>query len=390
MKESVGPRFWGEWWTCRRTIFNAVVMLLLATGADSYAAAEEHGITKEQYLHGMNQGLDAVQRKTRWQRKNRLRFSANLFFAHGGFIPHIPLDTILKYVDALQEAGVDRIDINPGLSPWLHNDQPVISKYDAVVAHIRARGLEIALNPQFTPGDLPIESFADWERASLQVYAELARRYRPEIFVVVHEPTTMAKRMNLQVTPLQWRRYAQATARAVKWVSPTTRCGAGGLASEKRFFDAFSTAAGIDVLTLDIYGLKDLKTNNEMIGVANRAGKPVYIEETWRPAYYSPSMGSVESLEALSATGIGDRDFEDLDARWMETMVVYASVMGLESFTPFWTQTFFAYAGPDESNGALDWSYTSQIVAAIETGQRSKSFDAFRELIQRYGQRSGL
>lgn len=200
----------------------------------------------------------------------------------------------------------------------------------------------------------------------------------------------MAKRMNLQVTPLQWRRYAQATARAVKWVSPTTRCGAGGLASEKRFFDAFSMAAGIDVLTLDIYGLKDLKTNNEMIGVANRAGKPVYIEETWRPAYYSPSMGSVESLEALSATGIGDRDFEDLDARWMETMVVYASVMGLESFTPFWTQTFFAYAGLDESNGALDWSYTSQIVAAIETGQRSKSFDALRELIQRYGQRSGL
>ena len=57
-------------------------------------------------------------------------------------------------------AGVDRIDINPGLSSWLHNDQPLISKYDAVIGHIRSRGLEIALNPQFTPGDLTIESFA--------------------------------------------------------------------------------------------------------------------------------------------------------------------------------------------------------------------------------------
>ena len=380
----------GIWATWRRILVMVAVVVLSATSAQSYGAAGEAGLSKEQYLSGMNQGLDAVERKTRWQRKNRLRFSANLFYAHGGLIPYVPLDVILEYVDALEEAGVDRIDINPGLSPWLNDDEAIIGKYDAVIAHIRARGLELALNPQYTQGDLIVEKFADWERASLQVYAELARRYRPEIFVVVHEPTTMAKRMNLQTTPLQWRRYAQAMARAVKRASPTTRCGAGGLASEKRFFDAFSTAAAIDVLTLDIYGLKDLKTNNEMIGVAKRAGKPVYIEETWRPAYYSPSMGPVDTLEALSATGVGDRDFEDLDARWMQILAAYASVMGLESFTPFWTQTFFAYADPGEPNGALDWSYASQVIAAIETGQRTRSFEVFRELVRHYGRASGL
>jgi hypothetical protein len=200
----------------------------------------------------------------------------------------------------------------------------------------------------------------------------------------------MAKRMDLRVTPLQWKRYAQATARVVKTASPATRCGAGGLAWEKRYFDAFLTAAGIDVLTLDIYRLKDLKAYNEMIEAAKRAGKPVYIEETWRPAYYSPSMGPIESLETLSAIGIGNRDFEELDVKWMETMAGYASVTGLEAFTPFWTQSFFTYVGADEPNGALDWNYNKQVIAAIDAGQRTKTFDAFRKLIKRYGHGSGL
>ena len=40
------------------------------------------------------------------------------------------------------------MDINPAIDPWRNNDTETIKKYDAVVAHIRQSGMQLAINPE--------------------------------------------------------------------------------------------------------------------------------------------------------------------------------------------------------------------------------------------------
>ena len=344
------------------------------------------GLTMEQYRERLEGGLAAVDAITARQERHPLRFGANLFFAHEGLIEHVPLDVLEKEIDAFHAMGLDRVDINMGLFPWRDRDEGIIAKYDAVVRRIRDAGMDLAINPQYSPVRHRISSLDAWTRASLPVYEQIARRYRPEILVTVHEPTTMNARMGVDAGPREWKEFAQAAARTVKRVSPTTRCGAGALASEAEYFMAFLGLSDLDVLSVDIYGLKGLKGLNRMIGMAHRAGKPVYIEETWRPPYTSPRARRRKSLETISATGIGLLAFQGLDAAWLRAMTGYASAWKLESITPFWTQTFFKYVS--KRGDGLGREYNVEVMEAIRRGERTATYRAYQDLIREYGRKS--
>ena len=336
-------------------------------------------ITEAQYLSAMEQALRSVKATAASQPQQPIEFSANLFYAHEAMIEHIPQPVLLRYADALLEAGVQRVDINPGLYPWVGQDQESIGKYDALIAHLRAGGVKVVFNPQYSPTYHRVKDMQEWRAKALPVYVELARRYRPDIFIVAHEPTTMAARMGAKASVTAWRDFAQEAAEAVKRASPRTRCGAGGLYWEQAFFDAFLTLEVLDVVTLDIYNLAGLKTYNRMIKKARRKGKPVYIEETWRPPYYHKQPGM--SLEQISMTGVGKASFMRLDIQWLETMADYAGAWGLEAITPFWTPTFFAYV--QRGGYAVDPAYTTRVMQAIERGERTDTFKAYRDLIRR-------
>ncbi len=368
--------------TARRQVVGLVSAVALA-GVLLASATAETGttFTQVQYLDAMNKALDGVRAKTRAQPKAHLEFSANLFFAHEAMIEHISLPILIKYADALTDTGVHRIDINPGLFPWRGKHQPTIDKYDALIKHIRKSGVKLVFNPQYSAIHHKVKSFEEWEQAALEVYAELARRYQPDIFIVVHEPTTMAARMGAKVSPKAWQEFAQRAAQIVKAQSPRTRCGAGGLSWEKKYFNAFLKLDELDVMTLDIYNLGGLKTYNKMIQQAHKRGKPVYVEETWRPPYYVKQPGM--TLEAISMIGIGSTKYADLDIKWLETITAYASTWNLEAITPFWTQTFFKYS--DGDTDALDPEYMRQIVDAIDRGKRSETFHAYKKLITQWG-----
>ncbi len=343
------------------------------------ACGSAQALTEEEFIARMDAALDEIHAISSAQPQYPLAVGATLFYAHETVIERVPLQTLLDYADALIEAGVERIDINTGLFPWLDGDRATIAKYDALVEHIRSAGVRIALNPQYSAVYHPMTSFSAWRVAALEVYAMLARRYRPEVFVVVHEPTTMAARMGVAVGPRAWREFARQAALIVKQQSPGTRCGAGGLSWEQAYYSAFASLGVIDVMTLDIYKLDDLETYNEMIRTARQWGKPVYIEETWRNTYYVPRPGM--TLEEISAAGVGDSAFMDLDIKWLETFAAYAGAWGLESMTPFWTQTFFTYL--DDAEGALDPAYNRAVAAAITRGARTATFYAFQDLVRR-------
>lgn len=349
-------------------------------------AKEVKVITQRQYLTLMDKALDAIIEKCRQEPQHPIIFSANLFFAHEVTIKNMPLETLKKYVDALREAGVHRIDINMGLFPWLNNHQKTIQKYDALIDYIRQAELELAINPQYSTRYHKFDTFEDWRTAAFKTYPLIARRYQPDVFIIVHEPTVMNDRMGIDVSPMKWRNFTQMAARAVKKASPKSRCGAGvlvALPSEKAFFNEFIKLEELDIVTIDIYAIKGIDTANKMIPRAKRRGKSVYIEETWRPAYYVPQAGKPETLDSISAKGIGNEAFQDLDAKWLYAMTLYANTWRLEAVTPFWTQTFFLYVNAD--GDALNPGYNRQVIEAIHKGERTKTFDAFKAIIQKYG-----
>ncbi len=360
------------------------LLVIVAVLAVTCAEAQPR-VSREQYLAAMQRALGDVITKSQALRSQAGRASSaaraprmdvNLFYAHEAAIQQTPLDTLRRAVDAFADAGVRRIDINMGLFPWADRDQQVIEKYDAIIAHIRSRGMQLGINPQYSPVRRKIASFSEWRTAAIPVFEEIAARYMPDNFVVVHEPTTMSTRMGRRASETEWRDFARDAARAVKRKSPKSRIGAGGLHTEEGYLNAFLELPEVEVLTIDIYQLIALPVFNRVINRARKAGKPVYIEETWRPPYYEPRPGL--TLEQLFAKSVGDRAFEDLDVRWLRAMHAYAVAQGLESVTPFWMQVFFKYV--DGEGDALDPAYNRQVVEAINRGERTRTYEALRDL----------
>jgi hypothetical protein len=62
------------------------------------------------------------------------------------------------------------------------------------------------------------------------------------------------------------------------------RIAAGGLSIDQEVLRALIKVPELDFLTLDIYSLRSLRTDLALAEEAKKAGKHVYIEETWRPS----------------------------------------------------------------------------------------------------------
>ena len=140
------------------------------------------------------------------------------------------------------------------------------------------------------------------------------------------------------------------------------------------------------MLTLDIYGLRELKEYNLMIRAARAAGKPVYIEETWRPPYFQPRPGM--SPDTASLKSIGNQEFQALDSRWLRAMTAYAQANALEAITPIWMFALFSYV---QGNGDLDDpAYNRAVVEAIRRGERTATFRTLQELVSENKRLPGL
>ncbi len=144
----------------------------------------------------------------------------------------------------------------------------------------------------------------------------------------------------------------------------------------RQYFEAFARMPEVDALTLDIYGIKDLRTYIEMIRFARAKGKPVYIEETWRPPYFEvqPEI----TPDSASLKNVGNRAFQYLDAQWRRVMTTYAQANHLEAITLIWMWPLFKYV---DGNGDLDDpAYNQAAVQAILNGKRTALFHTLKQL----------
>jgi hypothetical protein len=377
-----------------RGILLSAIAIILISAAVSADQRGRRGFPGGGAGRGRIQDIDQLTRHmtgqldsfiARWSPKAgpRLVFSGNLFFAHGAYISQFSTDTLTGYVDALRDAGATRIDLNPTPAAWVNNREDVIRKYDAIVNRARAAEMEVVFNPAFVQGE-GVRGFDQLRDAARQMYGEIARRYRPDVFTVIHEPGTMGTRLGVRVSPNEWAAFAKEMAIVVKTASPTTRCSAGVLHNEGEYLDAFLKVPELEMIGFDIYALAAVESHFvRMIESARTAGKSPYIEETWHPAV-EVSNGQVR---VSPGGGIGRKGFEDLDGKWLRAMTVFASAMQLEAITPFWTPTFFAYGDTPAEESGVKLEFLRNAEHALQRGERTSTSRTYQELAAQFGGR---
>ncbi|HEY2016576.1 MAG TPA: hypothetical protein VGH38_23895, partial [Bryobacteraceae bacterium] len=259
-------------------------------------------------------------------------------------------------------------------------------KYDALVQHIRQSGLRLAINPEVEPGELgKVLNFPAFQNQALPAWQQLAARYQPDNFVIVHDPSTMDGRMGFVTNLPAWHSFILAAAPLIKAASPHTRLGAGGYLNgalpylsnqENAYWLDFVTITLLDFMTMDIY---NVDTFTQYVVWANQAhghGKGIYIEETWAPQFlgalpqgaFNGSGYLTASLDDLAVVGPCSPDFAAMNTSWLQAMSMFASFYGLEAVTPFTTEAFFAL-GTTGHDKPSDSVYNATVAQALQQGK---------------------
>ena len=358
------------------------VLLLTAIAAVPLAAQNP---TEQQYISSVNTAISNLV-ATLGNPTQPIIVGGNLVGAYGTKIANMDLTTVLNWVDGLKAAGVQRIEFNPSMATMSHPGN--VTKYDAIVRHIRELGLQLAINPEYEFGEVdpsPITNFAEFQAQALAEYQVLAARYQPDNFVIIHEPDTAQARLGFSTSISDWHNFILAAIPIIKAASPHTRLGAGcdynpSLAtyqSEDNYFQDFVTIPQLDFMTMDIYSSAFDKFA-QWSQLAHANGKGAYIEEVWTPFDLPDPIGpwNGEPLADRALIGPVNSDFAAMDAAWLHGMMLFASANQLESMTPFTTEAFFWY-GPSGEDTPDNTSYQAGDEQAIQQGQLSATGQSF-------------
>jgi hypothetical protein len=83
------------------------MLLCFANGPLAFSMAPRAGaqaLTPEAYNKVLNLALDEVEKRKPADARQRIQFGLNLFFAHEVWVREMPLEALLKTVDAFKEA----------------------------------------------------------------------------------------------------------------------------------------------------------------------------------------------------------------------------------------------------------------------------------------------
>jgi uncharacterized protein (TIGR03437 family) len=386
----------------------ACLALLAISSARSPLAAQQ---TTTQFIDGVETAIATLDASLPTVKNEPMILGGGDIFAYGlssqAWDPQLQMD----FLDGLKAAGVQRLEFNPAVD--IIANPKAVANLDALVRHARQLGLLLAINPEFIIGDFNVTTFSDFTTMAMKTYPELAARYQPDNFVIVHEPTTQTARMGITATPAEWVAFVEAVEPLIKAASPHTRVGAGDCShcSEDAYFAAFvviptCTAANltsgcIDFMTMDLYS-DDPADFVEDAGWAQTAladGKPVYMEETFAPHDLDTAeipSGGVQSnpngAEAYSVVGTVDTVFEDMDQVWLAGIAQFDVAYGMEAMTTFTCQSFLLYvSAPVPLDESSNPTYLKQVAAAISPAppaagaQLTATGTAHAGLTQKYG-----
>ncbi len=354
-----------------RHLLSSLVVGGAVLGLNEKAYGED--TTVPAFIEGLDAALQGANDRLFSLPQHHVTHGVNLIFAHGAFINSIPEPDIMEAIDALAEAGINRIDINPSVMVWAGDgDAPVRKIYTDIAKHVHDKGMLLAVNPLNQGVSLSATSLSDYQDLCLDAFPKMVVDMRPDIFIVVHEPSTMERQLKISGSAAEWAKFASATARTIRQVDPHVYIGVGGLSLEKPILETLMKLPEMSLFTLDIYSLKTLKDDYALATEAKKLGLQVYIEETWRP-----SIDLKTGAQTPGAT-IGDNRFEGIDAEWIRAMDLVGRTGDFQSVTYFWSNCFFLYGNGDVSGTDVNYQKAAAHVAASK--QVSKTYLVLQEV----------
>jgi hypothetical protein len=246
--------------------------------------------------------------------------------------------------------------------------------FATVADHVRARGMVVSveLGVLFC-GTAFADCKSSYAAGSYNAFvadtAAQARividRVRPDYLTLFAEPDTEAKLTRILVLGTA-QGAARATGDIIAAMGPrgTTKIGAGAGTWMPTSFAQAIVSQPIDYLDTHTYPVSTKTGSNavEIAAIAQRAGKPLVVDEVW---LYKTDQPDIASDVATSEKVFRQDAFsfwQPLDEQFLSTTADWARKAGVSYISAFWSWEFFTYL---EWTPALDNADYKQLTAAL-------------------------
>jgi len=299
-----------------------------------------------------------------------MEFGAYHVFASSQQFFHTDLELNIKFMDVLNEAGVDVIAI--AMFPSSSYTEAEMQRYDRIVEKIRDSGKKLMIFYWYSGEKL--NSFEEFKAVELETTEMIVERYKPEYYALIDEPTTRLKEAGMpksSVSLEEWKALAEEVSNKVKEINPLTKTIASVHKGELDYVDAFVDVPSLDIIGFNIYGREGIYEGysgwvgegdvvGRKIDFANSKGKETWIIETW--------------LTLQNTPGFNEGWRQGLDAKWLRLMAYYAQRHDMNGIVPFFTVKFIAYFDPETIT-------PRDVENAFAEERRTEVFYAYREVI---------
>ena len=360
-----------------RTELIVVVLSLILLGVSSRCSEQEQariGGVPSKYralYYELERSLDEFSSTLKETGEHNVVFSADLMPADSHrqevLLKPKTIAGVRLYLDRLQQLGSQAVKITisyPILSRDDRHREDYLAFYREVVREVRKRGMKVfimtvVLVTDPTAGvekhqalaDLTWEEYAEGRRETART---IAKELKPDYLTITNEATTQTIATGLLELnePVKHRELVEYILEGLEDVREGVRVGAGvGTWDDPAFVREFASLKRIDYIDLHIYPLQLGYGDRtlEMIHMAQKAGKPVVVGETW---LYKAGEAELKKHIAPWGPILARNTFSfwaPLDSRFVNVMGRLARSEGIELLNFFWSKYFFDYVDWHES-----------------------------------------
>lgn len=290
-----------------------------------------------------------------------MNFAAYHTFASFPNVRNVDSDLLKDYTDGLEESGADTIVVYMDGTPFLQNDNAIISKWDAVVAKIKSDGkkLYIAYIPDVKGSNL--KNWETYKSVEASTIGEIMKKYAPDSFVVLNEPSTIERELSFKPTAVQWAALASDSADLVKNLSPETKINIQITGNDLSYFSSLINANNIEGVGFNIYGFNAFDIFTPYIASVKSAGKTPMLSETWKMFKDNQKYDGMDTM----------------DAKWVRVAAYYAQANDMSYVNPFFT--FYFFVSPADVR--YQSTFLNKLGSNIAAGNRMESFLEYRDVI---------
>lgn len=277
-------------------------------------------------------------------------------------IRNTDLGLLQNYTTGLEESGADTIIIYMDGTPFLKNDEAIISKWGAVVAKIKSDGKKLYV--AYIP-DVKGSGLVNWEiykSVETNTITEIIEKYSPDSIVVLNEPSTIERELSFKPTVDQWSELINDSANLVRSLNSQIRINIQITGGDLSYFNSFIKVKNIDGVGFNIYGFRAFDAFTPYVALVKNAGKTPILSETWKMFKDNQKYDGMDSL----------------DAKWVRAAVYYAQANGMSYANPFFTFYFFVSAADVRNQSA----FLDKLKINIANGNRTKSFNEYKSVTE--------